>query len=636
MDDRGSSWLQLISYRMPKADCRSASVRCRPLLYLVTAAMNLVQRPPHLLQRCLPRRYARDVWKAMLILAAFFLALLATRRNLMGENSDGEDRIGVQKIGELQRVLDKVPSLWPAPRQLNVSLRKPRVLDARRFRITADADCDVVRRAIRRYRKLVLLPTEYGGSETDVDDTAAPAVMLTRLHVKIRRHRGLDCGYPPPKPDESYLLKIPPRGDALLTSETVWGALRGLETFSQMLQTRPFMRYATVCCGTVHDFPRFSHRGVLLDTARHFLPVPVIKQNLDAMAYNKLNVLHWHLVDDQSWPFYMEAFPNVTKVAAYSQRHVYSTKDVRGVVEYARLRGIRVIPEIDTPGHTQALGRAFPDALTPCYGNGSRGTENPGTHAAFEMLDPTRNVSYNLVQQLISQVARVFKDPYVHLGMDEVYYDCWKSSPEVDAFRSQHHLKWTSDVEQYYVERTLDNVIRTGAKVVIWQDPIDNDVKASPQSTVVQVWKGSDLGHSFPWPEYAASLAQRGYELVISSCWYVDHYEHLRDWAFYYNCDPRDFGGSRKQKRQVLGGEACMWGEYIDRTNLLASLWPRASAVAERLWSSRDVDKADRAVIRLNAHRCRMLRRGIPVHPINSMPCENDEELDFREVFEIR
>ncbi|KAL1436277.1 hypothetical protein MTO96_049792 [Rhipicephalus appendiculatus] len=140
------------------------------------------------------------------------------------ENADGEDRVGVQNIAELQRVLDKVPSLWPAPRRLNVSLTKPRVLDARRFRITANSNCDVVKHAIRRYRKLVLMPTKYATSE--VDNTASPTTVLTRLRISVRRDSGVDCGYPLPKADERYVLKIPARGDALLISETVWGALR--------------------------------------------------------------------------------------------------------------------------------------------------------------------------------------------------------------------------------------------------------------------------------------------------------------------------------------------------------------------------------------------------------------------------
>ncbi|KAK8785317.1 hypothetical protein V5799_008318 [Amblyomma americanum] len=287
--------------------------------------------------------------------------------------------------------LRKLPPLWPAPRLLNVSLKQTRVLDGWHFRITSNTDCDVVTRAIVRYRNLTL-PSSTTRSGID-GDRDAPANLLSSLHVGVRRHNGANnCGYPPPKANERYTLTIPASGDANLTSETVWGALRGLETFSQMVLARPNERYAVVNSGEVRDFPRFSHRGILMDTARHFLPVAIIKQNL---------------------------------VGAYSKRHVYSEEDVRGVVEYARLRGIRVIPEIDTPGHTHALGRAFPDALTPCYGNGSRGTASLGQHGAFEMLDPTKNLTYSLVQSLISQVAKVFKDPYVHLGMDEVYYDCW-------------------------------------------------------------------------------------------------------------------------------------------------------------------------------------------------------------------
>ncbi|XP_050026917.2 beta-hexosaminidase subunit beta-like [Dermacentor andersoni] len=392
---------------------------------------------------------------------------------------------------------------------------------------------------------------------------------------------------------------------------------------------------ATINCGVVHDFPRFSHRGILIDTARHFLPVPVIKQNLDAMAYNKFNVLHWHLVDDQSWPIYMKAFPNVTEMGAYSKRHVYTTDDVRGIVEYARLRGIRVVPEIDTPGHTQALGRAFPDVLTPCYGNGSRATAKWRQHAAFEMLDPTNNQSYRLVQRILPQVTELFKDRYVHLGMDEVHYYCWESSPEIEVFMERHNMSVTRDVEQYYVERTLDSVGRTGAKIMVWQDPIDNGVKASRNDVVVQLWKQRNAGSIKRWRQYAALISSYGYKMVLSSCWYVDHFSHLKNWTHYYACEPRSFKGTLKQKQLVLGGEACMWGEYVDRTNLLASLWPRASAIAERLWSSAKLRNATLAAPRLNAHRCRMLRRGIPVHPLNSRPCEDGEELDFHDVFEL-
>lgn len=629
MADRAQSWL-LPLFVPSRVGSKAARLmpRYRALVYAVAAAVNVTQRPPRVLLRCLPRRQARNAWKALQLLVAAFLAFVIVGNRLGRGELDGEDRSDLQDIGDLQEGLDALPSLWPAPQRINVSASATRVIDYEHFRITSYADCDVVSSAMARYRRLLALQSTGAGERV----TELP--LLTRLRVVVKRYHGSYCGYPPPKADESYLLTIPDIGDAQLTSETVWGALRGLETFSQMVQTHPFARYGVINCGEVQDFPRFSYRGVLVDTARHFLPVQVIKQNLDAMAYNKFNVLHWHLVDDQSWPVQMKRFPNLTLVGAYSRRHVYSPDDVRGVIEYARLRGIRVIPELDTPGHTQALGKAFPDVLTPCYYDGIRGKAHADKHAAFEILDPTRNFTYQVVHGLVSELVQVFRDPYVHLGMDEVYYDCWKSNPEVLKFTSQLGLHSTTDLEQFYVRSTLDSLARTGARFMIWQDPIDNGVKAPPD-TVVQVWKSRLVGHDYDWPGYAARVTLKGYEIVVSGCWYLDHFYNRMEWSSYYTCDPRAFYGTPKQKELVLGGEACMWGEYVDQTNLLSSLWPRASAVAERLWSSRDLDSADKAAPRLNAQRCRMLRRGIPVHPLNSMPCDRDEEIDFQEVFEL-
>ncbi|KAL1440446.1 hypothetical protein MTO96_009483 [Rhipicephalus appendiculatus] len=289
--------------------------------------------------------------------------------------------------------------------------------------------------------------------------------LLPALRVEVTHYQGEEhCGYPQHKDDESYSLVVPEQGDAVLKSQTVWGALRGLETFSQLVHQDSFLINVTM----VDDFPRFSYRGILLDSSRHFQPIKILKQNLDAMAYNKFNVFHWHLVDDQSWPLEMATYPNLTQ-SAYSPRHVYSRKDVQDIIEYARLRGIRVIPEIDTPGHTQALGKAFPDILTACYFNRTRGKPNYTRHAAFEMLDPTQNYTYDVMRNIFREVIEVFKDRYIHLGMDEVYYSLL--------------------LEQYYVQRTLANVQELGAKYMIWQDPIDNNVDAA-DDTLVVIWKG--------------------------------------------------------------------------------------------------------------------------------------------------
>lgn len=518
-------------------------------------------------------------------------------------------------------------SPWPAPQMWQTSPMQ-RTLDPDTFSLSSAAaeSCDVVAKALARYRKLAFL------KEVACKAAQGPGAeleALPALRVDVARYRGPEhCGYPQHKEDESYTLVVPEQGDAVLKSQTVWGAIRGLETFSQLVYQDPVSKAFLINVTTIDDFPRFSYRGLLIDSARHFQPMKVLKQNLDAMAYNKFNVFHWHLVDDQSWPLEMSTYPNLTK-SAYSPRHVYSRKDVQEIIEYARLRGIRVIPEIDTPGHTQALGKIFPDILTACYSNGTRGKPDYPNHAAFEMLNPMQQYTYDVMRNIFKEIIGTFKDKYIHLGMDEVYYACWESSPEIAAFMKQQGFDSVNQVEQYYLRTTMANVQKLGAKYMIWQDPIDNDVSAA-NDTLVGVWKDTSLDEKMKrWQDYIKPIARKGYQMVLSACWYLNYISYGQDWKKFYQCDPRGFDGTDEEKDLVVGGEACMWGEYADGTNLIPRLWPRASAVAERLWSSADVNNTDDASFRLDQQRCRMLRRGIPTQPILNGYCgDYDWDLD--------
>ncbi|CAN7989398.1 unnamed protein product, partial [Ixodes hexagonus] len=360
-------------------------------------------------------------------------------------------------------------------------------------------------------------------------------------------------------------LQIFETGPAVIEAETVWAALRGLETFSQLVHLNKKVNAFVVNVTSILDYPTYSHRGILLDSARHFLPVKLLKDNLDAMSYNKFNVFHWHIVDDQSWPLAMVTYPNITK-SAYSPRHVYSLEDVQDVIEYARLRGIRVIPEIDSPGHTGAIGKAFPDILTHCYKNGKRDTPDYPEHAARENLDPTNPQTYRVMTNIFREIKHVFKDEYVHLGMDEVYYACWESSPEIKRFMNYHNYTSVSQVENFYVKKTLNNLKRLGGKYIIWQDPIENNVQVDPD-TIVQVWKGNN------WRSVAPLVARKGHKMLMSAFWYLDYISYAADWKKYYEADPRGFEGMESEKDLVVGGEACLWGEYVDATNLIARLW---------------------------------------------------------------
>lgn len=171
-------------------------------------------------------------------------------------------------------------------------------------------------------------------------------------HVKVEVQQP-GCQYPGPNHDESYSIEVPHGAhahEALVHAKSVWGALRGLETLSQLVYSDEHNQLM-INESEIHDHPRYKYRGVLLDTARHYLPMKVILANLDAMAYNKFNVFHWHIVDDQSFPYFSTRYPNLTDHGAYTPRHIYTQEDVQDVIEYARMRGIRVIPEIDSPGN---------------------------------------------------------------------------------------------------------------------------------------------------------------------------------------------------------------------------------------------------------------------------------------------
>ncbi|KAK7471603.1 hypothetical protein BaRGS_00035766 [Batillaria attramentaria] len=430
-------------------------------------------------------------------------------------------------------------------------------------------ECDVIHGAITRYRRLMSVNKETDPpAEVDIE-----GVNVIVENTTCEKYPYLDM-------DESYTISTGPSSISL-TSQSVWGALRGLETLSQLLYEENGQ--VRIRNWTITDNPRFSHRGFLIDTSRHYLPLSIIKKHLDAMTWSKMNVLHWHIVDAQSFPYVSHAFPELSEKGAYSPRHVYTPEAVAEVIEYARLRGIRVVPEFDTPGHAHSWGKAKPDLLTPCWSDGKPYTAEYGQHTDRENFDPSRETTFQFLEEFMNDVASVFPDQFLHAGMDEAHY-MWKEA-------------------------------------IIWQDPLDNGVVVS-NSTLIEVWKNKrnirDCTNTSVdnFNEFALRAAKGGNRLIISSCWYLNYLCYGEDWRRFYKCDPTGFTVKREEMDQVVGGEACLWAEFVDGTNFLQRSWPRAAAVAERLWSPSHVTDADTAAFRLDAHRCRLLRRGIPAQPV--------------------
>ncbi|NXM51170.1 HEXB hexosaminidase, partial [Gymnorhina tibicen] len=502
---------------------------------------------------------------------------------------------------------DAVPedSLWPLPQWVRTYPRQLQLAPSR-FQLvhgagsSAGPGCGLLQDAFRRYYEYM-----FGHSRRRTWGRRPLAARaepeLFQLQVVIEAGDPGCDRHPQLTSSEAYHLTVT-EPVAILKAYEVWGALRGLETFSQLVHEDDYGSFL-VNESEINDFPRFAHRGVLLDTSRHYLPLKSILTNLDAMAFNKFNVLHWHIVDDQSFPYQSIYFPELSDKGAYSSNLIYTPTDVRLVIEYARLRGIRVIPEFDTPGHTQSWGKGQKDLLTPCY----KGGQPTGS---FGPVNPIWNTTYDFMTKFFKEISSVFPDELIHLGGDEVDFSCWKSNPEVKEFMKKQGFGIDyAKLESYYVQNILDIVSSYNKGQMVWQEVFDHKAQLKPD-TVVQVWMANNYAHEL------SSVTGAGFTAVLSAPWYLDYISYGQDWKKYYSVEPLKFPGSEKQKKLVIGGEACLWGEFVDATNLTPRLWPRASAVGERLWSSSNVTNLQDAYKRLTSHRCRMLRRGIAAEPV--------------------
>jgi len=379
--------------------------------------------------------------------------------------------------------------------------------------------------------------------------------------------------------DESYDLAISNSG-AKLTAPTSLGILRGLQTFLQLVQMTP--SGFAVPAVAIKDQPRFPWRGLLIDVSRHFIPLDVLKRNIDGMATVKMNVLHWHLSDDQGFRVESKAFPKLTGMG--SDGTYYTQAEIRDFIAYAHDRGIRVVPEFDMPGHSDSWFLGYPELSS---GAGPYTLE--GGAAIDPIMDPTREETYKFLEKFIAEMARLFPDAYFHIGGDEVDGKQWDANPKIQAFKRAHGMKNNQDLQAFFNQRLQKIVARNHKIMVGWDEILHPDL---PKSIVVQSWRGQAS---------LAAAARQGYSGLLSHGYYLDlmwpagrHYavDPMSDAAADLNPD---------EKSRILGGEACMWAEWVSPENIDSHIWPRNAAIAERLWSPQSVTDVASMYVRLQA-----------------------------------
>lgn len=398
--------------------------------------------------------------------------------------------------------------------------------------------------------------------------------------------------------DESYELKVPDPDApyyAYLKAKSVYGALYGLETLSQLCLPNFTRRKVIVPMApwTIIDQPRFSYRGLLIDTSRHFQPLEMIKKVIDAMAYSKLNVLHWHIVDTQSFPLEIPSLPKLWN-GAYSPSERYTMNDAHEIVEYAQMRGINVLAEIDVPGHAGSWGIGYP-RLWPSY-------------SCKQPLDVSNEFTFKVIDSILSDFSKVFKFKFIHLGGDEVDTSCWSNTRHIRKWLEKMGLN-TSEAYKYFVLRTQKIALSHGYEPINWEETFNNFGGDLSPKTIVHNWIG---------PGVAPKVVERGLRCIVSNqdSWYLDHLQTT--WEEFYLNEPLVNITNPEQQKLLIGGEVCMWGETVDASDIEQTIWPRAAAAAERLWTPYDKIAKDPSVVvyRLANFRCLLNQRGVSAAPL--------------------
>ncbi|RMD42199.1 hypothetical protein DV735_g2930, partial [Chaetothyriales sp. CBS 134920] len=459
--------------------------------------------------------------------------------------------------------------------------------------------------------------------------------------------------------DESYSINITETSQTIaIHSQTVWGALHAFTTLQQLIISDGRGGLLIEQPVTVEDAPLYPHRGIMIDSGRNFLSVKKIYEQLDGMALSKLNVLHWHLVDSQSWAVQLNSYPEMT-LDAYSPAKQYSQQDVSAVVAYARARGVRVIPEIDMPGHSSAGWTRVDPSIIACA-NSWWSNDVWEYHTAVEpnpgQLEILSDKTYEVVEKVYNELSSLFPENIFHVGADEIQAGCYNLSTLTAEWFDADSSRTYNDLVQYWVDHAFPIFQAIpNRKLMLWEDIVISALNAHSVPTegvILQTWNNALTN--------IKNLTSQGYDTVVSSSefLYLDcgfggfvsndpRYNELtnpnasfftfnyggtggswcgpyKSWQRIYDYD-FTFNLTEEEKSHVLGAEAPLWSEQVDDTVISSKIWPRAAALAELVWSGNRDDEGNKRTTQLTQRilnfREYLVANGVQAAPLMPQYC---------------
>ncbi|KAI0235238.1 Glucosamine-6-phosphate isomerase (Glucosamine-6-phosphate deaminase) (GNPDA) (GlcN6P deaminase), partial [Massospora cicadina] len=480
--------------------------------------------------------------------------------------------------------------LWPKPTAYQVG--NSTVIVDKRVTFTANKKVGVLERAMNRTRKsmvegdwIPIVPTFQSANYS----TGFPSLQTVNINVANTSQDLSDTT------DEKYQLKLNICGSDAhvdISAATIYGAIHALKSLDQMTQGKGGKRVLTKAPFIIEDGPKFSHRGLLLDTSRNYYPLDAIKRTIRALSLAKMNVFHWHMVDSHSWPFQSKKHPLLSKNGAINspainQNQIYTFKDIKDVVNYALDHGVRVIPELEAPAHSYAIGLTHPEIMT-CMDRDdwSKFAAEPPSG----QIDPTNPKSIAIVNDIIDEFTDIFRDKYIHLSGDEFNPNCWDTTSIRDYLKNKNMTSKAIFTE--FASKMHQRASLKHKSIMVWQEILLNHNVTLPKDALVQVWLEA---------EDTKKVIERGHRVVASSYqyWYLDcgkgawigdspqgssWCDPFKYWQIIYTYDLLA-NLTQSQQSMVAGGEVAIWSEQVDEFNLDAVAWPRTAAAAEVLWS---------------------------------------------------
>ena len=427
--------------------------------------------------------------------------------------------------------------------------------------------------------------------------------------------------------DESYTLAVR-TGGVELSAAAPAGLARGIQTIRQLLpaavesellgadrrshgrtwQPPSFEKPQswTMPCVRIEDAPRFGWRGLLFDCCRHFMQVDFVKRMVDLLAYHKMNVLHWHLTEDQGWRIQIRKHPRLTEVGAWRGPNkkyggFYTQDEIRDVVAYAAARHVMVVPEVEMPGHAVAALASYPDLS--CTG-GPFGVETRWG-IIEDVFCAGNDRTFSVLEDVLSEVIELFPSPYVHIGADECPKTRWKACPRCQARMKAEGLATEEELQAWFVQRAARFLSSRGKQAVGWDEIMEGD--PARDAVIVQGWRA--------WVDAVRTAVRKGYRCIATSNeeTYLDYTVGKMDLARSWLYEPVPADLSAEEQARIIGGECCMWTEYCDQSRVDTQVFPRMLAVAENLWTApaaADKDVAELAC-RIAAHGDRLDRMGV-------------------------